>query len=267
MSNFSGLLVPDEALLRDVDESSVVSSGLTLDDFPDWRRFLVPENDPENWGLRNEYQRRNDCQANAATSGAEVIEYRTKGKRSELSRMFVYQWSEYFDGGIGRDRGSTIPAGVKVLKELGAPTEEEYPYSRYTRDTNQLRRWSDPVQSSARQRVIVNSVPAPPWEQLLPYIVSGNPLHWGTWWPIQWDSKRVVRRYRGRHGSGGHATAGVWVTEVRGEVLLKVANSHNDGYFYVSEDAYEEMRDRRLSPFGAYVLQGESAPFKKFVFI
>lgn len=266
--SFTGLLVPPDELVREVDHSSLVCSGAVLSDFDDWERLLIEENDPENWGFRNERQNMNDCQGNALTGGVEVIQKNLTGRVEQLARKYAYQWSEYYDGNLGKNRGSTIHSGVKVATQLGIPLEAEYPYDRYTRKISQLRSWTSEVQSSASTRKIAGHISAPPWEMLLPYIVTGNPLHWGTYWPLKWDSDRVVRKYRRNHGRGGHATVGVWVVKTRrGEFLLKVANSHGDGYFYVSEDAYEEMRDRRYSPYGAYILQGPEKPFEKFLFV
>jgi hypothetical protein len=268
MAQDFSLPIADDALIAEVDESSPVSAGVTLADLDDWERHLVPENDPAKWPWwRNERQTRNDCQANALTTCLEVIEHRRKRLNDQLSRMFAYQQSEVIDGSLGRDRGTTIQAGVKVARTLGCPTSDEYPYSRYTGSRSTLDGWSRPVLQSAATRKIATSIPAPAWDEMLAYVVMGHPVHWGTWWPLQWGHDRVVRRYTGRHGRGGHATAIVWVEKRGSELLAKVANSHGDGFFYVDERAYEEMRSRRNSPFGAYVLQGDDEPFERHVFI
>ena len=268
MAHDFSLPIATDELIAEVDGSSAVSSELTLDDLDNWEQHFIPENDPENWGLRRERQTRNDCQGNALTTCMEVIEHRTKQKRAELSRMFAYQQSERVDGWLGRDRGSTIQAGVKVARTLGCPTEAEYPYHRYTRSEHQLQEWTRQVADSAKSRAIFASVVAPAWEQMIAYVIHGNPVHWGTYWPLQWNRERVVSRYAGAHGRGGHATAIVWAKRLSsGEMLAKVANSHGDGYFWVNQRAYTEMIDRRHSPFGAYVLQGEKEPFERHVFV
>lgn len=269
---FTGLIWPDESVLAELDQESAVSAGVSVYDLENWESMLTPDNDPRVWGLTQHRQVRNDCQGNAVTTATETIEFRRKGRLGDLSRTWAYQQSEIIDGSFGRDRGTTIPAGVRVAKELGFPLESEYPYDWYTRDRALFNsRQTSLILDSAATRKIHQSIPAHTlsFEEAAAYVVCGNPIHWGTWWGLEMDSDRVVRRYKGRHGRGGHATAIVWARKTsRGELQLGVMNSHGDrDLFWITETAYYEMVDRNNSPFGAYVLQGDEQPFYDFMLI
>lgn len=267
------LPIAPDSLWLEVEGSLAVSADLDPKDYPDWERLLTPENDPRTW-LHRERQRINDCQANAATTGNEVLERRLKGKSGEQARMFVYQWSEVADGRLGGDAGSSIQSGIKVLTNQGAPLETEYPYSQYTRSRRQLDGWTtEAVRQSAAGRKIAGAAVAPSFAAARVHGALGNPIHWGTFWGLSFRTEtiasgvtaRVCRRYRRAHGDAGHATEVVWpIKTPAGEWLLAVANSHDDGFFYVSEEAYEEMRDRTYTPYGAYVLLGHQEPHRQY---
>lgn len=255
---FTGLLIPSDAELREAAEQAKVCA-FTLDDLEDWKKYLNdPKMDPTQW-LRRQRQRRNDCQGQAITSGGEKIVQIVTGSHRQLSDTYAYNASEYIGGGVGRDSGSTIQSGVKVLTKgigiagPGLPTEERWPYDSYERNKN---RFASRAKNAVLVKpAIIESYTAPPFQQAIAVVVAGGVIHWGTWWGLKWDSDRVVRKYKGRHGRGGHATEIVWAKQLsNGEWVLVVLNSHGDGYYFVNETAYEEMRDPRLSPFGAYAL-------------
>lgn len=269
MTDGHGIIIASDELRAEVDGSLSVCAPLDPKDFPDWQRLLTAENDPRNF-LRNEWQKENDCNANSATSGNEVVEKRRKGKAGEQSRMFVYQGTEIIDGKLGQNTGTSVPAAVKLLKDQGAPLELEYPYSQYTRNRQQFDRWNTAaIKASAATRRISGAIVAPSFAEAKIHLALGNPIHWGHFWGLSFRTEeivpgltaRVCRQYRRSHGSSGHATEVVWpVLTARGEWLFWVANSHNDKGFFISEPAYEEMRDRNYSPYGAYVLLGDESP-------
>jgi len=250
----SGIIIASDELRAEVDGSLSVCAPLDPKDFPDWERLLTPENDPRNF-LRNKWQKENDCNANSSTSGNEVIEKRRNGK-------------------LGQNTGTSVPAAVKLLKDQGAPLEIEYPYSQYTRNRQQFDRWNTPaIKASAATRRISGAIVAPSFAEAKIHLALGNPIHWGHFWGLSFRTEeivpgltaRVCRQYRRSHGSSGHATEVVWpVLTARGEWLFWVANSHNDKGFFISEAAYEEMRDRSYSPYGAYVLMGDESPHRQY---
>jgi hypothetical protein len=264
-----GVQIATEELLAEVGAMCSVCEPVGDSDLKDFARLLTPENDPRNWGLKAERQRTNDCRANSGTSAIEVIEYHKTGKVVELSRMFYYQQCELIDRKLGADSGVSVASGVKVARELGSPTEVEYPYSWYTRNRQQLDKWARPVMESASTRRIHGFAPMPPWATMIAHVASGQPVDWATHWPLSFErepetGRRIARRYR-PHGGQGHAHLIVWAMRLRtGQWVAVVWNSHGDEYFLVTEEFYEEARNPRMNPFGGYVILGEEKPIEKF---
>lgn len=269
-----GLIVASDELKAHVDGLMTVCAAMDPKTFTDWEKLLIPENDPRIY-LRRELQRINDCQANAGTNGLESLLKRSRGVLQELSRMWLYMMSEIRDGRLGANAGSSIQSGIATLIEFGCPLELLFAYSQYTRSRAQFDAWNNAtVQADAATRKIAGSIPAPSFNEAKVHTAIGNPIHWGTFWGLNFRTEtitpgvtaKVCRRYRGSHGDGGHATEVLWpVKTTSGEWLLYVENSHGDGSsFYVSEDAYEEMRDRTYTPYGAYVLLGHEDPVRQY---
>lgn len=266
-------LIPSAEVRQLVNESMSVCADMNPKDFTDWERFLTPENDPRNW-LRREWQHHNDCCANSGTTGSELCRKRSTGILGEQSRMFLYQQCELIDRKLGRDKGVSIPAAVKVLRDKGCPLESEYPYNQYVYSERQLASLvTTEILESAAQRRIEGAIPAPPAATARVHLAIGNPIHWGHWWGLSFRTEeiapgvtaRVVRNYRRSHGSDLHATEVVWpIKTPRGEWMFATANSHNDGYFYVPEDEYEAMKDPSFNPCGAYVLMRSEDPVRQY---
>lgn len=266
--SFTGLVEASPELRADVDGSLAVCDSFTVEDIPDWKRALIPANDPEVWGLRREFQKRNDCQPTAIGSGLEVIEWRTKRRKGEIATSWLYNACELEAyGGVGMNQGTPIQSGIKVLKRDGAPLESERPYGDYTKSVSQFKAWSTPeVMASAATRKLAKATPSVPFETAFALAILGQPTHWGIYWPIQIDANRVAKKYHGNHGGGGHALELVFGRVLpSGEKQIKMANSHNDGYIWITEQFYEEARDPRATPYGAYVLYGTDDPIANHV--
>lgn len=268
-----GVCIASDDLIAQVDSYLPVCSEFTTDDIDGWERFLDAAYDPETWGQRLELQNRNDCRANAGTTCVELIDWRSNRRKNELSRMWFYQSCEILDRKFGADSGVSVQAGVELMAEHGAPLEELYPYTQYTRNRRQFDAWCTvEVMDDAKKRRIPKSSLAPAWEVAIAHVVLGHPLDMASFWPLSFShedigrgkAEPVVRQYDGRHGSAGHAFAGVFVVRTpRGELLLKVHNSHKY-YFYVSQAAYEQMRNRRNNPFGMYQHAGAADPLAAY---
>lgn len=266
-------LIASPELRAEVDGMMSACVDMRPEDFPEWEKLLIPENDPRNW-LRKEWQRRNDCCANSGTTGLELMLKRRRNVLEELARTHAYQMGEIIDGKFGADTGISVPGLIKNFIKGGCPTEAKYPYDRYTRNRRQFDAWQTPeLLADAATRRIQGSIPAPPFKQACVHVAIGNPIHWGHWWSVPFRNEtiapgvtgRVVRGYRRNHGGGLHATEVVWViTTPAGERMLVVANSHNDGYFYVPEAEYQEMIDRSYNPCGAYVMLAHEDPVQQY---
>lgn len=271
MAEFTGLILPSDEL-RDSVDSSVRVQAFKPEDVPDWeKRLLDPANDPTAH-LEKKRQRRNDCQGNAIANCLTKILWTITGDATELSDTAAYQLCEWIDnrGRVGMDRGTSIQSGVTLITkgiegvtEPGLPTEADWPYETYTSNAAQVKARAQKC-TNVGQDVIVEHFAAPDFRTALIVMALGGAIHWGTYWGLQWDGRRVVRKYVGKHGGGGHATAIVHAIRLAsGEWLLVVLNSHGDGVFFVDETAYEEMRSKRYSPYGAYALLPDK-PIERF---
>lgn len=268
-----GVLIPSDELRAEVGRSLLVAADMNAVPESEWVRLLTPENDPRTF-LRREYQRRNDCNANSGTTGVELLEQRSSGRHDELSRMMAYMLCEIIDGRLGADQGSSVPAFVQAMLKTGVSTEALFEYSKYTRSRRQFDAWCTPeVMENAATHKIAGSIAAPAFQGAKMHTALGNPIHWAHFWGLSFRTEtiapgvtaRVCRRYKRAHGDSGHATEVVWpIKTPSGEWLLAVANSHNDGFFYIAEEAYEEIRDPRYTPYGAYVLLGHKDPVQQF---
>lgn len=266
-------LIASPELRAHVDGSMSACADMRPEDFPDWEKLLIPENDPRNW-LVKEWQKQNDCCANSGTTGVELMRKRRRKVLEQLARTWAYQQCEIIDNKFGADSGVSIPGFIELAKTKGVPLEASYRYGQYTRNRRQFNGWQTPeLMAEALERRIAGAIPAPSFKTALVHTAIGNPIHWGHWWGLSFRTEtiapgvtaRVVRNYRRSHGDGLHATEIVWpIKTPSGEWMLTVANSHDDGYFYVPEEEYEAMRDRSFNPCGAYVMLSNEDPVQQY---
>jgi hypothetical protein len=252
----SGLIIASPALQRDV-RMAVKVCALQLKDLKDWQSVAQkPELDPENWGMRKQRQVGNDCQGQALATGIERSMFYTHGTKDQLSDVFAYQRTEEVDRSFGANQGSSIHGGVKVASQIGIPTEQLYPYTingkwNYITSMREFKARQTPeVLASMERNRVATYEPAPEFQKALAGVVCGGSIHWGTGWPLRWNSQRIVTAYIA--GEGGHATEGVWVKLINGKWHLKFLNSHGDGFYYVDEIGYEQARAK--SPYGAFLM-------------
>jgi C1A family cysteine protease len=69
----------------------------------------------------------NSCAANAVVGIYEFLARRALGQSADISRLFVY-WNARRVDNIRGDKGSTMTGNIRALQELGACTEETWPY-------------------------------------------------------------------------------------------------------------------------------------------
>lgn len=252
----SGLIIASPELQDEV-RMAVKCCAPQLEDLRDWQTVAQrPELDPENWGMRKQRQLGNDCQGQSCATGVERSMFYTYGTKEQLSDLFAYQRTEELDHSFGANQGSSIHGGVKVASQIGLPTEAQFPYTvngkwNYTKSLKKFHdlQTSEVLTTMERNRV-ASFEPAPAFQKALAGVVCGGSIHWGTGWPLRWNSRRIVTSYAA--GPGGHATEGVWVTLINGKWHLKFLNSHGDGYYYVDETGYEQIRAK--TPYGAFLM-------------
>ena len=70
----------------------------------------------------------NSCAANAIAGAYEYLAKRALGASGDVSRLFIYYNGRALLGDQNKDEGSSITACIRVLQELGACTEDTWPY-------------------------------------------------------------------------------------------------------------------------------------------
>ena len=148
---------------------------------------------------------------------------------------------------------------VEGLPRLGVGpgicTESAWPYSRYCRRASEFERYARDLQTEDCNVTEVGDMPD--WDDMLASLAAGATGHIGTKWNVDWQTvagapKRVMDRMP--TSGGGHATEILWAIEVKRTWYLTSWNSHGDGYFLISQRAYDQLQKAKWEPFGAFLL-------------
>ena len=257
---FSGLLPMDDEADGYLASTYRVKA-INKNDFPGWEAVLLgPAKSPLPF-MRAQNQRRNDCQGNATANGEEKRHWYCTGEMVQLSDTYAYNGSEYLENAVGRDQGTNMQSGVKILTEgikvidvaPGLPTEADWTYDTYERSKQAVARRAQQVTISSAY--VSEHGPMPDFDTLLVAMAAGGSGHIGTYWPPRWSK---VGQYRcmdtAPTGGGGHATEIVWALKIGGQWYLTVWNSHGDRFYLMSRRCYDQMQARQWRPFGAYLL-------------
>jgi len=264
-------LQPSSAVDLAFLNSAVTCADIEERDFPDWEEVLRdPARSPLE-RIRVQRQKMSDCQGQALAGGTESrVDYATN-KMIQLSDIYAYNCTERMGGAgnVGRDRGTNILQGVRVLVEgipglgikPGLPTEADWPYSTYEKSASRF-------EKRAREATMVSGcvteqLPMPPFRTMLIALAARGTGHIGTKWPPRWQTING-RRYMANppQGGGGHATFIVWAMEAKGKGngwTLCVWNSHGKGYYLMSESCYTWHQKRNFAPYGARLLMPDKA--------
>ena len=267
MAEFTGLIESDPDDLRYLDETVTVKA-IDAKDFEDYKAYLRDAKNSPLGHMRAQRQSRNDCQGQSLANGEEKRGWYCTGSMTQLSDIYAYNASEYSSSprNIGRDQGTSIAAGVKVLVEglpqigvsPGLPTETDWPYSTYERNANSFA--SRAKQVTIDGTFVSEHQPMPNWEGMLAGVAAGGSGHIGTYWPPRWSSVGGFRLMdQAPTGGGGHATEIIWALELASKWYLVVWNSHGDKFYLMSQRCYDALRQRNFSPFGAYLLLPDKA--------
>lgn len=225
----------------------------------EWRGFgprveIPREVDPRGW-LRTENQGpMGSCRGHSGTTGGEFIYKGIVGEVIQFSPMWLYLQTQKRDGLFGRDNGSTIENGVKVMVEEGLCTLDAFPYPNPVRYSTHI---PDGAARDAAGYKFGRYSPIRSWQEAIEWIGTGQGyIDIGTRWPLRHSNG--LMRYWQPTGNGGHARAlcGYIDHPVAGERTLIDFNSHGErsgdhGEFFMTEEAFEGMlRDRYSSVIG-----------------
>lgn len=203
----------------------------------------------------------NSCRGHSMSTGIEVINYHETGEWVQISRLFCYLITQLKDGLLGRDAGSTIYNGLIQAKELGVILESEMPYPnpvRYPGKAWFLNMLQTPEIKNALRFFVGNFIETNSYEDALVFYASELGYQdIGMSWPPVLDENYVCTDFR-RHGRGMHAVCGVGTNVELSRAynsdrpLIAIANSHDDnfgdnGYFYMTENAFNQMLNTRFN--------------------
>ena len=249
-------------------DSRITCKSISESDFPNWEQVLRDEVRSPVPHMRAQRQTKSDCQGQALANGSEARRHAATGEMIQLSDIYAYNATEYLSDprSVGRDRGSNILQGVRVLTEgipsqgvlPGLPTEAAWPYNTYERSSG---RFIQRAKSATMlENCVAEQLPMPPFREMLIALAARGTGHIGTYWPPRWrnlNGRRVMDT--APTGGGGHATCILWATEISGEWYLVVWNSHGDEYYLMSERCYEKLQSTQFRPFGARLLMPVAA--------
>ena len=259
---FTGL-IPDSDEVRADFESQALPMSWNYREYYNQLDTLIDETHDVTQWLRIENQSSmGACQGHALSTGAEAVHFYESGSGEviQLSRGFAYIGSQFMSGSSGRDNGSSMISGIRLLQSTGIPLESTVPYvanysQMYSRYKEAAR--NSQVLDEAKQFIVPDHLVCESFEQAMAWVACRcGSVHIGMRWPIPIDSRGVAQNYK-RAGNGGHAVEGVTAQKWDGAWYLKVANSHSArygdaGYFYLGRQDFEDIR--RENRFGVYLI-------------
>lgn len=236
-----------------------------LPDLPySFRTYGRPDEIRVDWHKTENQGRMGSCRGHSGTSGLERLQLvKHRGDASQvkqLSEIFFYLATQKIDGLLGRDVGSTISGGLKLVLGTGCPEEAltGYPTSYPDRGDRSriLSRGNyeagDPFKAKSAWKV-----PEDP-EEAMNFIGGGGVIDFGvSFWQGMIPRDRVVRSFRPPSRTGGHAMVALGYTR---EGNLEAVNSHGDGPYLITPDGWRQMVRHQRSAFVGYIGSDEPEP-------
>jgi hypothetical protein len=209
------------------------------------RGFAEPEEiDPRPWHRIENQGSMGSCQGHALSSVCEMAYHITTGNVIQFSPLYAYLGTQELDGLLGRDVGSTIEGGLRLVREKGICPLEFMPYPNPVRYTSRI---PQEARDAARPFKIRSHTFCKSYADVYQFLASGQGgvsigIGWGNF-----DSDGLVETYR--IGRGGHAVALLGYSKRQaadGRKYLWLANSWAtswgvNGWAEVSPRAIDQM--------------------------
>ena len=194
------------------------------------------------------------CRGNSGTSVLEKLAFVRNKSRVQLSRIFFYLATQKIDGLLGGDRGCTISNGFKLMLETGCPLEEStgYPGSYPGSTERQQVLASENYAAGAPFKALSVRQAPTEYDDVCDVVAGGGAIDFGIMWSGI-PSDRVIRNWR--PGNGGHAN---WIAGYDDDRRMYEAwNSHGDGLYWITPEAWKQMMAHRWTAAGAVFGQTE----------
>lgn len=231
-----------------------------------WSEFGRPDSVDIDFHRSENQGRLGSCQGQGLTSCLERLQFvKSRGDASmveQLSRIFAYLATQKIDG-ISGDRGSTISGGIKLALQHGVPPESLTGYpSSYPGSSDRSR-----ILSPANYAAGEPYKPLSSWrveddvELTKNFIGGGGGISFGiSWYSSLIPRDRIVRKFEPSRNRilGGHAMAVLGYQSDAEGGGLRAVNSHADGPYIITPDAWRQMvRHRNTAAIG---IVGEDEP-------
>jgi hypothetical protein len=204
-----------------------------------------PDRIDVDWHRHENQGQMGSCQGNDLASVLERLQH-VAGRSVQLSRIFAYLATQKIDGLLGNDRGSTISGGAKLALQHGVPPEEMTGYPpRYPGRNERAKILSaENYAAGERYRAASSWDVSGPIEDAMDWIGGGGGISIGIpWYQGIIPRDRIIRRFAPGRSFGGHAVA---VLGYDPDFLIGV-NSHGDGPFKITGEAWEDMQRHRYT--------------------
>jgi hypothetical protein len=211
-----------------------------------WFKFSRPEEVSIDWHRTENQGQIGSCQGHSVSSTLERL-CQVNGELVQLSEIFAYLGTQKIDGLLGSDRGSTISGGCKLAVEVGCCLEELTGYPRSYPDRAAREKILSPANYAAAARYKAKSAWKVPddHDALLNFIGGGGGVNFGiSYYSGLIPKDRVVRSFRPGAGGGGHAMC---VLGYDRDGNLRAANSHADGPYLITPQAWKQMLAHRYT--------------------
>jgi hypothetical protein len=205
-----------------------------------WASFSRPDDVDVKWHRTENQGQLGSCQGHGLTSVLERLAH-VAGKSIQLSEIFAYLATQRIDGLLGRDQGSTISGGAKLAIQYGCPLESATGYPARYPDSRERDRILSKANYEAAASYKAKSIWRVPrdHEATLDFIGGGGGITFGiSWYSGLIPRDRIVRKFSPGRNNGGHAMA---VLGYNRDGMLRAANSHADGEFLITEQAWDQM--------------------------
>lgn len=214
----------------------------------DWHR-------PENQGPIG------SCRGHSGTSVLERLAF-VRGLRVQLSRIFFYLATQKLDGLLGRAQsGCTISRGFKLMLNDGCCLEELTGYPSSYPGREERNRILLPAHYAAGDDYKAGSVIecTDDFDTNCEAIAGGGAIDYGIpWYSGVIPRDRIVRRFNPPSRSGGHANCLLGYDRKLG--LYEAWNSHRDGHYQITPEAFAQMLRHPYTAAGIVFGQADPEP-------
>lgn len=164
--------------------------------------------------------------------------------QTQFSQLYCYLRAQFYDGLLGRDAGSTISGGVKVVKQDGVLPERFLPY-RTPYPSNARTLVTDAMLKEASVCKIGSHTWLKSYADIYRYLSAGvGAVHTGTVWNNSFYATNGVLESISLSNGGGHSTAWLGYSkrkDSQGRNYIWRLNSHNDSWTELSPSVIDRL--------------------------